>query len=90
MKHWFSLNLGDPILDNPLQEQLKKLLNDKNPAFYRHESEGRLHCEMIVYLPPSAKEVAEKLHALPCAKPARKGLGVLYGAADSLTYFFPE
>ena len=45
--------------------------------FVRHESEGRLHCEVIVYFSPATVRVAKAVNAIPCNKPYRNGLGLL-------------
>lgn len=50
-------------------------------VFVRRE-EGRLHCEVIAYFSPQAKEVAEASDAQPCVKPAREGLELLAGDED--------
>ena len=47
--------------------------------YLRHESEGRLHCEAIVYLSPAAADVAREIGADSCARPTSNGLGLLVG-----------
>jgi hypothetical protein len=59
-------------------------------VFTRHESEGRLHCEVMAYFSPSASEAAEAFDGQPCAKPARAGLGLLAGDEESWSLLFPE
>ena len=49
--------------------------------FIRHVSEGRLHCEALVYFSPAAAAVARECDAEPCAPPAREGLDLLAGSA---------
>jgi hypothetical protein len=99
MKNWFLINLGDPMLSAGLLEQAEsKILSSYTlagcpttmGAFYRHESEGRLHCEVIVYLSPSFSSVARELNANPCAKPAKGGLTMLVGSDDAWLFLFPE
>lgn len=73
---WWRLNLGDASLAGPaldaLCAQLRPLSRGAGaaPAYARHESEGRLHCELVVYLAPAAAALATTLGAAPCAAPA--------------------
>ncbi len=88
MKTWFSKNLGDATLAFVPLAQLEELLlsmqagdsPEKFTVFTRHESEGRLHCEVKIYLPPSAIDVAKAIGAEPCEQPSPEGLSVLVGA----------
>jgi len=59
-------------------------------VFTRPESEGRLHCEVMAYFSPAAREVAEAFDAEPCGKPARAGLGLLVGMEECWSVLFPE
>jgi hypothetical protein len=59
-------------------------------VFTRPESEGRLHCEVIAYFSPAARDVALAFDAEPCEKPARAGLGLLAGAEQAWSALFPE
>ena len=59
-------------------------------VFTRPESEGRLHCEVIAYFSPAAREVAIAFDAEPCEKPARAGLGLLAGDKRAWLVLFPE
>lgn len=58
--------------------------------FTRPESEGRLHCEVIAYFSPAAREVAIAFDAEPCEKPARLGLILLAGGEGAWSILFPE
>ena len=58
-------------------------------AFMRHESEGRLHCEVVVYFSPAASVVARELDAKPCARPSSDGLSLLAGSEESWSALFP-
>ena len=58
MRDWFSKNLGDAMLAYELLHQFEELFSAAHAsagkpgdmaAFVRHESEGRLHCEVKVY-----------------------------------------
>ena len=58
--------------------------------FMRHESEGRLHCEVMIYFSPAAADAAREVEANPCEKPSPVGLSLLGGAEASRPLFFPE
>jgi len=47
--------------------------------YFRHENEGRLHCEVIIYLSLPASDVAKEIEAESCEKPSLHGLGLLIG-----------
>lgn len=59
-------------------------------VFTRPESEGRLHCEVMAYFSPAAREVAIAFEAEPCEKPVRAGLGLLAGDERAWSLLFPE
>ncbi|MBI3175998.1 MAG: hypothetical protein HYZ25_19940 [Chloroflexi bacterium] len=59
-------------------------------VFTRYDSEDRLHCEVNAYFSPEAERIAKTLHAQPCDKPLRKGLGLLTGTSDCWAILFPE
>ena len=70
--NWFSKNLGDAMLAYESLEYLKKyflsMYADTNSSkekalFIRHESEGRLHCEVKVHFSPASVVVARELDA---------------------------
>lgn len=99
MENWFLLNLGDAMLAFDQQDRIKQLFlsiysDAGNPkgmaAFIRHESEGRLHCEVKIYLSPMSVAVAREVDAKPCEKPSPDGLSVLAGSEDSWLVLFPE
>jgi hypothetical protein len=96
---WYSLSLGDGLtasmpsaeIENLFTELFHKTGKPLNMAvFTRGESEGRLHCEVIAYFSPAAREVAEAFEAQPCGKPVRAGLGLLAGDAGSWSVLFPD
>ena len=96
---WYSKALGDGITasmpsDEIEQEFLKLFAAAGGPihmaVFTQPESEGRLHCEVMAYFSPAAKDVAKAFNAQPCKKPARSGLGLLAGDQLSWSVFFPE
>jgi hypothetical protein len=57
-------------------------------VFTRAESEGRLHCEIIAYFSPRARELAIAFDAQPCEPPGRAGLGLLAGDGASWSVLF--
>jgi len=65
-----------------------------NPAemalFTRHESEGRLHCDLMLYLSPASFAVAGDIGARPCNKPSSNSLALLVGSDDSWQALFSE
>lgn len=99
MRNWFSKNLGDAMLaDEPLERLKETFLSlhanagkpDEMAVFIRHESEGRLHCELKAYFSPASIELAQAFDAEPCEKPSANGLSLLAGSEDSWLLLFPE
>ncbi len=102
MRDWFSMNLGDAMLASEQLARTESFLlsvyeEAGNPmdmaAFVRHESDGRLHCEVKVYLSPSSanvEKVAKVMNAKPCIKPSPEGLAMLVGDEAALRLLFPE
>ena len=99
MNAWYYSNLGDAMLAGPMQEHIKSRFVEAyekadQPAdmalFVRHESEGRLHCEAMLYFTPAAAGVARAVGALPCGKPAPAGLDLLTGSRRAFATWFPE
>jgi hypothetical protein len=99
MRNWFLKNLGDAMLAGDQQDRIKQLFLSANSdanspkemaAFIRHESEGRLHCEVKIYFSPMSIAVAREVNAEPCEKPSPDGLSLLAGAPDSWMVLFPE
>jgi hypothetical protein len=99
MTGWFSKNLGDAMLAGEPLGQVEVLFrasyakasSPKDMAvFIRHESEGRLHCEVVAYFSPAAAVVAREVDADPCAKPSPDGLSLLAGAEESWAVLFPD
>ena len=99
MSTWFTKNLGDPMLADAALEQIKALFDAEveksgNPVdmavLFRHESEGRLQCELTVYFSPAAATVAGSVDAVSCQRPSPGDLGLLAGSADCWSALFPE
>lgn len=89
MNQWFYINLGDAMLATEALYQLKDDFYDHYQKmdypkdmtlFYRHEAEGRLHCEVMVYFSPTSATIAKKLSAKPCKTPSMTGLSYLTGS----------
>ena len=99
MKMWFAVNLGDALLAGESLALVKSVFNSEYEkaneskemaVFTRHESEGRLQCEVKVYLTPASIIVAEAVGATPCIKPSADGLSMLAGSEACWSVFFPE
>lgn len=85
---WFRLSLGAADLAVPALDEVRRAVDTQwraagcppdLAAFSRHESEGRLHCELIVYFSPAAAAVAQALGARPGSRPGPHGLAHLAG-----------
>ena len=97
MNIWFSKNLGDAMLaylalDNvtTVCESAYQKANRPNDmaVFYRHESEGRLQCEVKVYFSPAIGDTAKSLGASPCEQPTRYDLSLLVGSPAAWSALF--
>lgn len=94
---WFSKQLGDGVWAYSLTDQIKDSFRPlfvlagrpmDMAVFTRHESEGRLQCEVVAYFSPAAATVAHVLHARPCQKPSRSELDLLAGEPDCWAALF--
>ncbi len=99
MNCWFTSNLGDAMMAGEALEHIKDLFlseyktdssRKERALFVRHESEGRLHCEVVVYFSPATVIVAKAVDATPCSTPLPDGLSLLAGSKESWSIFFPE
>ena len=99
MEIWYSLTLGDGMTSGALSSEIEEVFAPmfmaagRPPAmavFTRPESEGRLHCEVIAYFSPAARDVADALDAEPCERPTRAGLSLLVGEEASWSVLFPD
>jgi len=95
---WYTCNLGDAMLAaEPMEEIRASVLSFSNHSgaagdvavFVRHESEGRLHCEVRLYFSPAAVDVAKDFGATACARPSPQDLGLLAGSAAAWETLFP-
>ncbi len=96
MQNWFYKNLGDAMLADDSLQQIKQLFLQAYPdpaqqsdkaILYYHLSEGRLHCEVMVYFSPGCSSLAQALAADPCQKPSSSGLSLLIGDVRTLPHF---
>ncbi len=99
MDHWYSVSLGDGMTAGTPAAEIEAIFDPLFSAagrrpdmavFTRPESEGRLHCEIIAYFSPAARDVAESFDAEPCAKPRRAGLGLLAGDERAWSALFAD
>ncbi len=99
MSRWFSKGLGDPLLAGEPLDRIGALVRSARAraggprdlaVFVRHESEGRLHCEVRAYFSPAAADVARAVEAAPCDPPAPDGLTLLAGAPEAWRALFPD
>ena len=83
---WYSLNCGDPALCGSKVQEILLIFERISSAcelppgaavFARHESNGDLHCELILYFTPEAITVARAVEAIACNKPVSRGLAKL-------------
>lgn len=94
MNNWYVSNLGDAMLAHDALVAVEQRFDDacrececptEMGLFVRHVSEGRLHCQVLVYFTPAASAVALEFDALPCARPTSVGLDLLAGNAKTLS-----
>jgi hypothetical protein len=99
MSGWFSKSLGDAMLAGEVLEHIESLFraecakagpSSEMAIFIRHESEGRLHCEVKAYFAPASAAVAREVDADPCERPSPQGLSLLVGGEDVWAVLFPE
>lgn len=60
---------------------------DDMAVFIRHESDGRLHCEVKAYFSPASAAVAKEFSAQPCRQPSTDSLSLLAGSEKSWLLF---
>jgi len=86
---WHVINLGDAMLAYEAQETAVQTFRsafeasdrpDNMALFVRHESDGRLQCEVKLYFSPEGESVARSLGAFPCNTPSLHDLSLVAGA----------
>ncbi len=91
MAGWFAKNLGDAMLAWDSLDRIETLYaalyggangRRDTAVFIRHESAGRLHCEVMAYFSPEAFLLAAALDATPCGRPSKDGLSLYVGDGD--------
>ncbi|HEY9528946.1 MAG TPA: hypothetical protein VIR02_17790 [Anaerolineales bacterium] len=97
METWYSLSLGDGMTSGMLSSEIETAFARRFTAagspqtmavFTRSESEGRLHCEVIAYFSPAARDLAKAFDAEPCVEPSREGLSLLAGEDAAWSVLF--
>lgn len=103
MKRWLLINLGDAMLAYDQQDRITHQLKDAfsaagNPddmaAFIRHEADGRLHCEVKIYLSPASSAIVKDLfktdvNVTECEQPSIDSLSLLAGTKNAQQLLFP-
>jgi len=98
MRDWYTRNLGDAMLADPMLAEIRAAFlsgyNNTDPSgqraiFIRHESEGRLQCEVRLYFTPSASVTAMAFDATRCSRPSTVGLDLLCGHEAAWTLLPP-
>ncbi len=70
MSSWYRLSLGDPLLADALREEIAQAAKAAALAVYsRHEGEGQLHCELVLYFPEQSYALAKTYNAMPGGDP---------------------
>ncbi len=92
MAGWYRLELEDALTAWAEVEAIREACQTAwrtagEPAdmaiFQRHESEGRLHCRVVLYFTPGAAALAERHAASVCARPHADGLSLLAGSTTA-------
>jgi hypothetical protein len=96
---WFAASLGDPLVAGESLSRIEALFRSAHAragappdmaVFVRHESEGRLHCDVRAYFSPASAEIARAVGAEPVDAPARTGLSLLAGSVEAWRALFPS
>ncbi len=99
MDPWFTTSLGDATLALEPLDRLEAAFRaafgtagcpPEAAVFFRHESEGHLHCELRVYLSPATEALARTLGADPCGRPSPQDLSLLAGPEGAWRLLFPD
>lgn len=96
---WFKKNLGDAMLAGISLDELEEsfqleFIKANSPIdmalFARHESEGRLHCEVVVYFSPASYLIAKQIGATSCCIPTPHDLSLKIGNERSWSVLFTD
>lgn len=97
---WFVKSMGDGLVaDAPLSAVEASFLThygepqDCPPQcalWKRHDTDGRLHCEVLLFFSPGAEELALSVGAHRCHKPKRAELSLVAGPEAAWELFFSE
>ncbi len=88
MSKWHTLSLGDAATAQVPLARLQEEFDEEfvpgrrapdAAVFVRYESEGRLHCEAVVFIAPGAAMLAQRLGGRPCVRPPRDNLDLVAG-----------
>jgi hypothetical protein len=101
MSTWYAKDLGEAIYgeDKFLHDTLYPFFErefhlaggpPEMAVFTRLESEGRIHCGLVVYFSPAAHGAARMVGASPCEKPMRAGLNLVAGESGCWQALFPD
>jgi hypothetical protein len=99
MNRWFSLALGDALTAHRTLAEIQGAfasrcgptgLTPEQAVLTRHDSEGRLHCEVTAYFSPAAAGLAREFGAHACVQPDRRGLDLLAGDPHCWASLFGE
>ncbi|MCP5208393.1 MAG: hypothetical protein H7A01_14390 [Hahellaceae bacterium] len=91
MQSWYRKSLGDAMFTDSsidrIIDRFHQTYSKEAPLraaiYYRHETEGRLHCEMVVYFTPATVALALALEATPCQPPETTDLTWLIGVTTA-------
>lgn len=86
MGQWYAINLGDPLWAETRLTEIKRHYAELFPPdsglpapdiYWRHESEGRVQCELVLYLSPASEDLARLIGAKSCPAPEGNDLSLL-------------
>ncbi len=99
MDQWFVLDLGDGIVAWETLGRIESLFlahsaggeqSGARAVFTRHDSDGRLHCQVMAFFSPAAGDIARRFGARRCGRPPSADLNLLAGSEESWFALFPE
>lgn len=99
MNNWTLKNLGDAMWAEEALGKIKQSFQeayqsagepDEMALFSRYESDGRLHCEVVLYFSPAASKFAQQLGAFSCHRPTLYDLSLLIGSTSNWSNLFND